>query len=55
MNISIKPTEPPSLKTINNEVIIIKYNKNDDFYPDNYYNYNLNDVLKTDFSQLKHT
>lgn len=55
MNISIKPTEPPSLKTIKNEVITIKYNKNDDFYPDNYYNYNLNDVLKTDFSQLKHS
>ena len=33
MNISIKHTEPPSLKPIKNEVITIKYNKNDDFFP----------------------
>ena len=36
-----------------NEVITIKYNKKDDFYPDNYYKYNLNGVLKSDFSKLK--
>ena len=55
MNISIKHTEPPSLNTIKNEVITIKYNKKDDFYPDNYYNYNLNGGLNSDFSQLKPT
>ena len=55
MNISIKHTEPPSLNTMKNEVITIKYNKKDDFYPDNYYNYNLNGVLNSDFSQLKPT
>lgn len=53
MNISIKHTEPPSLNTMKNEVISIKYNKKDDFYPDNYYKYNLNGVLNNDFSQLK--
>ena len=53
MNISIKHTEPPSLNTMKNEVITIKYNKKDDFYPDNYYKYNLNGVLKSDFSKLK--
>ena len=53
MNISIKNTEPPSLNTMKNEVISIKYNKKDDFYPDNYYKYNLNGVLNSDFSQLK--
>ena len=52
MNISIKHTEPPSLNTMKNEVITIKYNKKDDFYPDNYYKYNLNGVLKSDFSKL---
>lgn len=53
MNISIKHTEPPSLNTMKNEVISIKYNKKDDFYPDNYYKYNLNGVLNSDFSQLQ--
>ena len=46
MNISIKHTEPETLETIKNEVITIKYNKEDDFFPDNYYKYNLNDVLE---------
>ena len=55
MNISIKNTEPPSLNTMKNEVISIKYNKKDDFYPDNYYKYNLHGVLNSDFSQLKAT
>jgi hypothetical protein len=53
MNISIKYTEPKELSVAENEVITIKYNKNDDFFPDNYYKYNLNDVLKTDFLQIK--
>lgn len=52
MNISIKHTEPETFKPIKNEVITIKYNKKDDFFPDNYYKYNLNDVLKTDFKDL---
>ena len=52
MNISIKHTEPETFKPIKNEVITIKYNKKDDFFPDNYYKYNLNNVLKTDFKDL---
>tara|TARA_B100000963_G_scaffold70602_1_gene58867 strand:- start:1248 stop:2405 length:1158 start_codon:yes stop_codon:yes gene_type:complete len=55
MDISIKQTEPGPLNTIKNEVITIKYNKDDDFYPDNYYKYNLNGVLNTDFSSLQTT
>lgn len=53
MNISIKHTEPKELSVAENEVITIKYNKKDDFYPDNYYKYNLNGVLQTDFLQIK--
>jgi len=53
MNISIKQSPPVKLSTIQNEVVTIKYNKKDDFFPDNYYKYNLNGVLKTDFSQIK--
>ena len=49
MNISIKHTLPGKLSTVQNEVVTIKYNKKDDFFPDNYYKYNLNDILKTDF------
>lgn len=52
MNISIKQTEPETFKPIKNEVITIKYNKEDDFYPDNYYKYDLNNVLKTDLNSL---
>ena len=37
MNISIKHTEPTTFKPIQNELITIKYNKKDDFFPDNYY------------------
>jgi len=53
MNISIKNTEPGNLSVAENEVITIKYNKKDDFFPDNYYKYNLNGVLNTDFLQIK--
>ena len=53
MNISIKHTEPKELTAAENEVITIKYNKKDDFFPDNYYKYNLNSVLQTDFLQIK--
>ena len=55
MDISIKQTEPATFKPIKNELINIKYNKEDDFFPDNYYKYNLNGILKTDFKQLKLT
>ncbi len=55
MNISIKHTEPATFKPIENELITIKYNKKDDFFPDNYYKYDLNGILKTDFKQLKLT
>lgn len=53
MNISIKHTEPETFKPIKNEVIKIKYNKKDDFFPDNYYKYDLNNVLETDFNNLQ--
>ena len=53
MDLSIKQTQPKPLETIKNDIISIKYNKDDDFFPDNYYKYNLNDVLETDFSQIK--
>ena len=53
MNISIKHTEPKELSVAENEIITIKYNKKDDFFPDNYYKYNLNGVLQTDFLQIK--
>jgi len=53
MNISIKHTEPETFKPIKNEVIAIKYNKKDDFFPDNYYKYDLNNVLETDFNNLQ--
>ena len=53
MDLSIKQTQPKPLETIKNDIITIKYNKDDDFFPDNYYKYNLNDVLETDFSQIK--
>ena len=55
MNISIKHTEPATFKPIENDLITIKYNKKDDFFPDNYYKYNLNGILKTDFKQLQIT
>lgn len=55
MDLSIKQTEPGPLKTIKNEIIKIKYNKDDDFFPDNYYKYDLNGVLNTDFSTLNTT
>ena len=53
MDLSIKQTQPKPLETIKNDIISIKYNKDDDFFPDNYYKYNLNGVLETDFSQIK--
>ena len=52
MNISIKHTQPATIQPIKNEVISIKYNKKDDFFPDNYYKYDLNGVLETDFKQI---
>lgn len=53
MNISIKNSPPVKLSIVQNDVVQIKYNKKDDFFPDNYYKYNLNGILKTDFLQIK--
>jgi hypothetical protein len=53
MNISIKNSPPVKLSIVQNDVVQIKYNKKDDFFPDNYYKYNLNGSLKTDFLQIK--